>query len=56
MAKKKNRFRSSGEGQLASTSNTKFKAPTPGLEDVPFKHGTSMAAAEFAETQSKLSQ
>ena len=46
MAKKKNRYSSTGGGQSASTSNTKFKAPTPGLEDVHFTHGTSIATAE----------
>ena len=55
MAKKKNRYRPSG-GQLASTSDTKFKAPTPGLEDVHFTNRTSMAAAEFSKVQSKLSR
>ena len=55
MAKKRNRFRPSG-GQSAPKSDAKFKAPTPGLEDVHFTHGTSMAAAEFLQIQSKLSR
>ena len=45
MAKNKNRFGPSG-GQSASTSDTKFKSPTPGLEDVQFTYGTSMAAVK----------
>ena len=36
--------------------DAKFKAPTPGLEDVHFTHGTSMAAAEFLQVQSKRSR
>ena len=56
MAKKKNRPRSTGRGQLASMSTTKSKAHTPRLEDVHFTHGTSMAAVKFSETQSKLSR
>ena len=55
MVKKKYRSRPSG-GQLASTLDTKFKAPTPGLEDVHFTHGTSMTAAIFSEVQLKLSR
>ena len=55
MAEKKNRFRPS-YGQSASTSGTKFKAPTPRIEDVYFTHRTSMAAAEFSKVQSKLSR
>ena len=55
MAKKRNRFRPSG-GQSALKSEAKFKAPTPGLEDVHFTHGTRMAAAEFSQVQSKLSR
>ena len=55
MAKKRNRFRSTG-GQSAPKSDAKFKAPTPGLEDVHFTHGTSMAAADFSQVQSKLSR
>ena len=55
MAKKNNRYRPSGGGQSVSISDTKFNDLTPGLEDVHFTHGTSMAAAEFSEVQSKLS-
>ena len=55
MAKKKNRFRPFGD-QSASTSDTKFEASTPGLENVHFTHGTTMAAAEFSEVESKLSR
>ena len=55
MAKKRNRFSTSG-GQSAPKSDAKFKAPTPGLEVVHFTHGTSMAAAEFSQVQSKLSR
>ena len=55
MEKKKNRFRPSG-GQSAPTVDIKFKATTPGLEDVHFTHGVSMAVAEFSEVQSKLSR
>ena len=55
MAKKRNRFRPTGR-QSAPKSDAKFKAPTPGLEDVHFTHGTSMAAAEFSQVQSKLSR
>ena len=55
MAKKRNRFRPSG-GQSALKSEVKFKAVTLGLEYVYFTHGTSMAAAEFSEVQSKLSR
>ena len=56
MAKKKNRTRSLGGEQTASTLNTKFKAPTPGLKDAHFTQGTSMATADFSETQSKISR
>ena len=55
MAKKRNRCRPSG-GQSAPKSDAKFKAPTSGLEDVYFTHGTSMAAAEFSQVQLKLSR
>ena len=55
MAKKRNRFIPSG-GQSAPKLEVKFKAPTPGLEDVHFTHGTSMAAAEFSQVQSKFSR
>ena len=55
MAKKKHRFAPSG-GQSASTSDTKFQPPTHRLEDVHYMHGTSIAAAEFFEVQSKLSR
>ena len=55
MVKKRNRFRPSG-GQSAPKLDAKFKAPTPGLEDVHFTHGTIMAAAEFSKVQSRLSR
>ena len=49
MTKKENRFKSTGGGQSASTSNTKFNVPNPGLEDVRFTHRAIMAAVEFYE-------
>ena len=55
MTRKKHRSRPSG-GQSVSTSDIKFKSPTPGLEYMKFTHRTSMAAAEFSEVQSKLSR
>ena len=40
----------------ASTSKSRFTAPTPGLEDMHFTHGNGKAAVEFGIVNSKLSR
>ena len=50
---KNRRFKPSTPG--ATTSKTKYKAPTSGLEEVVFTWGTARDAAKYEEVKSKLS-
>ena len=50
---KNRRFKPSTPG--ATTSKTKYKAPTSGLEEVVFTWGTARDAAKYEEVKSELS-
>ena len=51
---KKKRVKS--DAATASLTRRKYTAPTPGLQDVHFTHGSNTAAAEFWVTQSRLAR
>ena len=45
-----------GTGSPGGAGNTKFTAPTSGLEDVYFTWGTAKDAVKFEDTVNKLAQ
>ena len=39
-----------------SSTRSKYTAPTPGLEDMYFTHGSNTVAAEFVVTRSRIAR